>query len=42
MAHKQRPEKYKPNVVGKMIMAIGEPFSRVCGMLKPRAIRGEA
>jgi hypothetical protein len=24
MAHKQRPEKYKPNVVGKMIMAIGE------------------
>lgn len=42
MAHKQRPEKHKPNVVGKMIMAIGEPFSRVCGMLKPRAIRGEA
>ncbi len=42
MAHNQRPEKYKPNVVGKMIMAIGEPFSRVCGMLKPRAIRGEA
>jgi len=42
MAHKQRPEKYKPNVVGKMIMAIGEPFSRVCGMLKPREIRGEA
>ena len=42
MAHKQRPEKHKPNVVGKMIMAIGEPFSRVCGMLKPREIRGEA
>ena len=42
MAHRQRPEKHKPNVVGKMIMAIGEPFSRVCGMLKPREIRGEA
>ena len=42
MAHKQRPEKHKSNVVGKMIMAIGEPFSRVCGMLKPREIRGEA
>jgi len=42
MAHRQRPEKHKPNVVGKMIMAIGEPFSRVCGILKPRAIRGEA
>jgi len=42
MAHRQRPEKHKPNVVGKIIMAIGEPFSRVCGMLKPRAIRGEA
>ena len=42
MAHRQRPEKYNPNVVGKMIMAIGEPFSRVCGMLKPREIRGEA
>jgi hypothetical protein len=42
MAHRQRPEKHKPNVAGKMIMAIGEPFSRVCGMLKPREIRGEA
>lgn len=42
MAHKQRPEKHKSNVVGKMIMAVGEPFSRVCGMLKPREIRGEA
>jgi len=42
MAHRQSPEKHKPNVVGKIIMAIGEPFSRVCGMLKPRAIRGEA
>ena len=42
MAHRQRPEKHKSNVVGKMIMAIGEPFSRVCGMIKPRAIRGEA
>ena len=42
MAHRQRPEKHKPNVVGKIIMAIGEPFSRVCGMLKPREIRGEA
>jgi hypothetical protein len=42
MAHRQRPEKHKPNVVGKIIMAVGEPFSRVCGMLKPRAIRGEA
>ena len=38
MAHNMKPEKYKPNYVGKLIKFIGEPFSRMCGKLKSRKI----
>lgn len=38
MAHKQRPEKHKANMLGKVITVCGEAFSRMCGKLKPRTI----
>jgi hypothetical protein len=42
MAHNMKPEEYKPNYFGKLIKFVGEPFSRMCGKLKPRKIEGVA
>ena len=38
MAHNMKPEEYKPNYFGKLIKFVGEPFSRMCGKLKPRKV----
>ena len=38
MAHMIKPEKYKPNYVGKVIHVVGANFSRTCAKLKPRKI----
>lgn len=38
MAHMMKPEKHKPNYVGKVIHFIGANFSRTCAKLKPRKI----
>jgi hypothetical protein len=38
MAHMMKPEKYKPNYVGKVIHVVGANFSRTCAKLKPRKI----
>ena len=40
MAHNMKPEEYAPNYFGKLIKFVGEPFSRLCGKLKPRSIEG--
>ncbi len=42
MAHNMKPEEYKPNYFGKLIKFVGEPFSRMCGKLKPRKVEGVA
>lgn len=39
MAHCMKPEKYKPNYVGKAIKIVGEPFSRLCGKIYKYQIR---
>ena len=39
MAHCMKPEKYKPNYVGKAIKIVGEPFSRLCGKIYKHQIR---
>ena len=33
MAHNINPKKYKPNYFGKLIKAVGEPFSRLCALV---------
>jgi len=38
MAHNMKPDDYAPNYFGKLIKFVGEPFSRMCGKLKPRKI----
>ena len=39
MAHNMKPDDYAPNYFGKLIKFVGEPFSRMCGKLKPRKIK---
>ena len=39
MAHCMKPEKYKPNYVGKAIKIVGEPFSRLCDKIYKYQIR---
>lgn len=38
MAHNMKPSEYRPNYFGKLIKFVGEPLSRMCCKLKPRAI----